>query len=157
EIDPCSGERAVPLRLQPSGGFSYQTVVEPPPAHERVRLEADELTKTPGTMGDPLRAIETMPGVSAVAWPAAVYAVRGANPGNTGFFLDDVRIPALFHLALGPSVIHPYFFEGMDFYPGGYPAHYGRYVGGLVSAQTRAPATDAVHAAADVRLVDAGL
>jgi len=53
--------------------------------------------------------------VSAVTWPAAVYAVRGANPGNTGFFLDDVRIPALFHLALGPSVLHPYFFGGMDF------------------------------------------
>jgi hypothetical protein len=157
DLDPCTDAPAAPVRLQPSGRASYETVVRTtPPIHERVRLEADELTRTPGSMGDPLRAIESMPGVSTVTWPAAIYAVRGANPGNTGFFLDDVRIPALFHLALGPSVIHPYFFQGMDFYPGGYPAQYGRYVGGLVSAQTRAPATDGVHVAADVRLVDAG-
>ena len=62
----------------------------------------------------------------------------------------------LFHLALGPSVIHPYFFGSIDFYPGGYPARYGRYVAGIVSAQTRAPAEDGWHAAVDVRLFDAG-
>ena len=56
-----------------------------------------------------------------IIWPAAVYVVRGANPGNTGFYLDGVRVPALFHIALGPSVIHPYLIGGVDFYPGAYP------------------------------------
>jgi hypothetical protein len=156
EVDPCLQPTAPPVRLQRSKVLSYETVISAPTPHQQVRLEADELTKTPGTMGDPLRALESLPGVTTVTWPAAVYAVRGANPGNTGFFLDDVRIPALFHLALGPSVLHPYFFGGMDFYPGGYPARYGRYVGGIVAAQTRAPETDQVHGSVDVRLVDAG-
>jgi hypothetical protein len=94
--------------------------------------------------------------VAAVAWPAPIYAVRGSNPGNTGYFLDGVRIPALFHFALGPSVIHPYFFRGLDFFPGGYPARYGRYVGGIVAADTRPPETDQMHSSVDVRLYDAG-
>src|SRR5262249_53932415 len=44
----------------------------------------------------------------------------------------------------------------LDFYPGGYPARYGRYVSGVVSAQTRQPPDDAAHGAVDVRLFDAG-
>ena len=65
-------------------------------------------------------------------------------------------MPALFHFALGPSVIHPYFFEGLQFFPGGYPARFGRYAAGIISADTRPPADDRVHAAVDVRLYDAG-
>jgi hypothetical protein len=41
----------------------------------------------PGSLGDPFRVIESLPGVSQVVWPLAIYAIRGANPGNTGFFV----------------------------------------------------------------------
>jgi hypothetical protein len=157
EHDACTDAPSLTLRLVPrQGAAAYETVVRPPTTRQEVRLEADEAIHTPGTLGDPFRAVESLPGVTAVAWPAPIYAVRGANPGNTGFLLDDLRVPALFHFALGPSVIHPYFFEGLDFYPGGYPARYGRYVSGLVSARTRAAPDDDVHGSVDVRLFDAG-
>jgi hypothetical protein len=145
------------LRLVPrTGTTAYETVVRAPTTRQEVHVDAEEATHTPGTMGDPFRVVETLPGVTAVAWPAPIYAVRGANPGNTGFLLDDLRVPALFHFALGPAVIHPYFFEGLDFFPGGYPARYGRYVAGLVSARTKAAPDDDVHGSVDVRLFDAG-
>jgi len=159
ERDPCVDPTPMVIRLAPSdAGPRYESVVRArragaPPS---VKVEGPELVKTPGTLGDPFRAIEALPGVASVAWPAPIYAVRGANPGNTGFFLDDLRVPALFHLALGPSVIHPYFFDSLDFYPGGYPARYGRYVAGIVAARTREPAADTWHASVDVRLYDAG-
>ena len=158
EVDACAAPpEPLTLRLAPTAsGRAYETVVRAKPTHPEVRLADEELTQTPGTLGDPFRAIESLPGVATVAWPAPVYAVRGSNPGNTGFFLDGIRVPALFHFALGPSVIHPYFFEGLEFYPGGYPATYGRYVAGIVAAETRAPASDRPHASVDVRLFDAG-
>jgi hypothetical protein len=155
--DPCVDPSPLLVRLAPRSNLPvYETVVVAPRGEPAVTVRGQELTTTPGALGDPLRVIESLPGVAAVAWPAPIYAIRGSNPGNTGYFLDDVQIPMLFHLALGPSVVHPYFFDGIDFYPGGYPARYGRYVGGVVSAQTRAPAEDGWHAAADVRLFDAG-
>ncbi len=156
--DPCAEAEPLVLRLLPQeGGPLYRTVVvAAAPERPTHALAGPELTQIPGAMGDPLRVLDSLPGVASPIWPVPIYAVRGANPGNTGFLLDDLRIPALFHMALGPAVIHPYFFEGMTFYPGGYPARYGRYAAGLVSAQTRAPAEDGVHAAADVRLYDAG-
>ena len=121
-----------------------------------VELRGPELTTTAGSLGDPFRTIESLPGVATVAWPAPIYAIRGSNPGNTGYFLDDLQVPLLFHLLLGPAVIHPALFDGMTFYPGGYPARYGRYVAGIVAARTRAAAEDRLRATAEVRLYDTG-
>ena len=158
EVDVCGAPQApLTLRLTPSAaGPAYETIIRAKLVESQVHLASEELTQTPGTLGDPLRAIESLPGVATVAWPAPIYAVRGSNPGNTGFFLDGVRVPALFHFALGPSVIHPYFFGGLTFFPGGYPARFGRYAAGIVAADTRAPATDRIHASVDLRLFDAG-
>jgi hypothetical protein len=157
-VEVCgAGAGPLTLRLTPDGsGAKYETVVRSRPTQPAVRLTREELTQTAGSLGDPFRVLESLPGVTTIAWPAPIYAIRGSNPGNTGFFLDDVRVPALFHLALGPSVIHPYFFDDLQFYPGGYPARFGRYVAGIVAADTRAPATDRVHTSVDVRLFDAG-
>src|SRR3569623_240441 len=145
------------LRLVPAADANaYRTLVRTRPPQPAIHISEQELVKTPGSLGDPLRVIESLPGVSSVAWPAPVYAVRGSNPGNTGFFLDGVRMPALFHMALGPSVIHPYFLSGLDFFPGGYPAKYGRYAAGIVTAERRPGAATAIHSSVDARLFDAG-
>jgi len=145
-------------RLEPrETGERYETVViaarDEAPV---IPIRQDELIHTAGSFGDPFRMIDSLPGVAQTTWPLPLYAIRGANPGNTGFFIDGVRAPALFHFALGPSVIHPFFIEKLDFYPGGYPVDFGRYVSGIVSAETASPATDRLHISADVRLFDAG-
>ena len=152
------GQSGLVLRLQPRlSGDRYETVVTAAPERApAVPVGREELTHTPGAFGDPFRVVESLPGVVQPIWPLPMYAIRGANPGNTGFFIDGVRAPALFHFALGPSVIHPFFLEEMQFYPGGYPIEYGRYVSGIVAARTAAPATDRLHVSADVRLFDAG-
>jgi len=152
------GARGLVLRLQPRlTGDRYETVVTAAPERApAVPVAREELTHTPGAFGDPFRVVESLPGVTQVLWPLPMYAIRGANPGNTGFFIDGVRAPALFHFALGPSVIHPFFLDEMQFYPGGYPIEYGRYVSGIVTANTATPATDRLHVSADVRLYDAG-
>jgi hypothetical protein len=81
--------------------------------------------------------------------------VRGAPPGNVGYFLDGVRVPYLFHAAAGPSVVHPALVDRVDLYSGGYPARQGRFAGAVVSAETTEPRTD-WHGEGVVRLVDAG-
>jgi len=155
--DPCAEPDPLLVRLVPRPNLPrYETIVTAERDEPSIDLHGPELTSTPGSLGDPFRTIESLPGVAAVAWPAPIYVIRGSNPGNTGYFLDDLQVPQLFHLALGPSVIHPHIFDSMAFYPGGYPARYGRYVAGVVSAQTRAPAEERTHAEAEVRLYDAG-
>jgi hypothetical protein len=97
-----------------------------------------------------------LPGVVQAIWPLPMYAIRGANPGNTGFFIDGVRAPALFHFALGPSVIHPFFLE-RDAVLSRRLSHGIRplRLGHRRRAHRRAR-HGSLHVSADVRLFDAG-
>jgi TonB family protein len=144
--------------LEPALAETYETVVVAPEREEvsRRTLERVEVTQTPGTMGDPFRVIETLPGVVPMLTGVPYYYIRGAPPADTGYFVDGVEVPALFHLALGPSVLHPSLVDRVDFYSGGAPARYPGFVGGIVGATTAPLPRDRMHVDADVRLVDAG-
>jgi hypothetical protein len=91
----------------------------------------------PGAFGNPFAAIEASPGVTPTLSGAPYFYVRGAPPGNLGYFIDDIRLPALFHVLAGPSVVHPTMIDSLDFYPGPYPARYGRFTGGIAAGQVR--------------------
>lgn len=103
----------------------------------RTSLRGKEMTQVPGTFGDPFRVIQTLPGVASVMGLLPFPIVRGASPGSTGFLIDRVRVPLLFHLLAGPSVIHPDFLDQVDFYAGGFPVPYGGYTAGIVDGRTR--------------------
>lgn len=118
-------------------------------------LRRSEIRRLPGAFGDPFRAIEVLPGVTPIVSGLPFFYVRGAPPGNVGYFLDGVRVPYLFHVAAGPSVVHPALVERVDLYSGGYPARFGRYAGAIVSAETTEPRAD-WHGEGNIRIVDAG-
>ena len=158
EAGAGAADAVVLFRLAPRlTGERYETTVRTVrPEIQQIDVSGEEARAVAGTSGDPLKVIGSLPGVQQIIWPASVYVVRGANPGNTGFYLDGVRVPALFHIALGPSVIHPYLISGVDFYPGAYPANFGGFVSGIMAARTTPPPADRVHASADVTVYDAG-
>jgi hypothetical protein len=118
-------------------------------------LRAEEVRILPGAFGDSFRAVEMLPGVTPIASGVPYFFVRGAPPGNTGYFLDGIRVPALFHLGVGPSVIPPALIDKVDFHPGPYPARFGRFAGGIVAGELRPP-EKRFHGQANVRVFDAG-
>jgi TonB family protein len=101
-----------------------------------------EVRQLPGAFGDPFRAIEALPGVTPIASGIPFFYVRGAPPGNVGYYLDGIRVPLLYHVGLGPSVVHPGMVDEVDLYPGAYPARYGRFAGGIVAGETTPPASE---------------
>jgi len=120
-----------------------------------VTLSRAEVRQIPGTFGDPFRAIEIMPGVTPIVSGLPFFFIRGAPPGNVGYFLDGIKVPLLFHVGVGPSVVHPGIMERVDLYPGGYPARFGRFSGGIVAGETTQPMHE-LHGEYNVRLFDAG-
>ncbi len=146
--------RLVPL---PAYRRRYQTIVHGESRHEGARfsLRNEELHQTPGTLGDPFRAVALLPGVTQPMPLLPLYVVRGASPGMSGFFLDGMRIPALFHFLIGGGVIHPRLIDRLDFYPGSYDASFGHFAGGIIDAATRPARSDApLHGEAQLSLYD---
>ncbi|HEY3450433.1 MAG TPA: TonB family protein [Myxococcales bacterium] len=143
-----------PVRVNP-----YETIVRaerPRTEVARVSLESAELREVPGTMGDPFRVVMLMPGVSGMLSGVAYPVVRGASPASTGYFLDGVRVPILFHLFLGPAVVHPDLIDGLDFYPGAPPPRYGRLLGGVIDGRTAGPKEGRVHGSVYADLINTG-
>ncbi|MDF2693824.1 MAG: TonB family protein / TonB-dependent receptor, partial [Labilithrix sp.] len=118
-------------------------------------LARSEVRQLPGAFGDPFRAIEAIPGMTPVLTGLPYFYVRGAPPGNVGYFFEGVRVPYLFHFGLGPAVIHPALISSTTLHRGGYPAALGRYAGGVVEAQAMPPG-DRIHGEGQLRLIDAG-
>ena len=55
-------------------------------------LRGAEIREVPGAFGDAFRAMEAMPGVIPIVSGLPYFLIRGAPPGNTGFFLDGVPV-----------------------------------------------------------------
>jgi len=111
----------------------------------RITLSGAELHEVAGTNGEPLKVIMLLPGVVTPASGLSYPVVRGALPAATGFYLDGVRVPQLYHLMAGGSVVHPDFIEAIDFYPANAPTRFGRISGGVISAQIAKARDDRIH------------
>jgi TonB family protein len=149
----------VRLWMRPRGGNPYETVIE----GEREILEVtrrtlqrQQLTSVPGTFGDPIRVIQTLPGLQRAPFGVGLLLVRGSNPDDTGIFVDGHEVPSLFHFLGGPSIFNAEMLESLDLYPGGFPARFGRHHGGAVGLELRPAKSDGVHGSAKVDFIDAG-
>jgi TonB family protein len=150
---PTTPAPSAPAPSPASAPLEVQVVGTRAPASSS--LGKAEVRVLPGAFGDPFRAIEALPGVTPIFSGAPYFYVRGAPPGDVGYFIDGVRVPALFHLFAGPAVVPGALLQHVDLHPGGYPARYGGWAGGIVTAETRPPA-DELHAEGSLRLIDAG-
>ncbi len=148
---------ATPPPAAPSHGADVEEVVVrgTRPLAPHFQILAAEVREMPGAFGDAFRAIEALPGVTPILSGIPYFVIRGAPPGNTGYFIDDIRVPALFHFAIGEAVIHPALVQSVDLYSGAYPARFGRFAGGILTGDT-VPAADKFHGEASVRLIDSG-
>jgi TonB family protein len=149
----------VRLWMRPKGGNPYETVVE----GEREVLEVtkrtlqrQQLTSVPGTFGDPIRVIQTLPGIQRAPFGLGLLLVRGSNPDDTGIFVDGHEVPSVFHFLGGPSIFNAEMLESIDLYPGGYPGRFGRHHGGAVALELRPTKSDGIHGSAKVDFIDAG-
>lgn len=149
----------VRLWMRPRGGNPYETVIE----GEREVLEVtrrtlsrQQLTSVPGTFGDPIRVIQTLPGMQRAPFGLGLLLVRGSNPDDTGIFVNGHEVPSLFHFLGGPSIFNAEMLDSLDLYPGGFPARFGRHHGGAVALELRPSKSDGVHGSAKVDFLDSG-
>ena len=149
----------VRLWMRPKDANPYESVVEGQREVVEVTrrtLQRQQLTTVPGTFGDPIRALQTLPGLQRAPFGLGLLLVRGSNPDDTGIYVDGHEVPALFHFLGGPSIFNANMLESIDLYPGGFPARFGRHHGGAVALELRSTKGDGVHGEAKVDFFDAG-
>jgi TonB family protein len=119
------------------------------------QVTAEEGRRLPGTQGDVLKVVESMPGVARSQVGSGQLVVWGAAPEDTRVYVDGVRLPRLYHGGGLRSVLSTELVESVELAPGGYGATYGRGLGGLVTVRTRRADESGPHASVGLDLLDA--
>jgi len=116
----------------------------------KIVLNKQELRNVAGTQGDPIKMIETLPGVVQASSggdgggnPNNIY-VRGSSGGENSFWVNRIPIDYLYHV-WGLSIINPSLVDNFNVFLGGFPVEYDDVLGGVVDIQLRRPKTDRIH------------
>jgi hypothetical protein len=126
-----------------------------PPGAGTPTLSRAQARELPGAFGDPLRAIDALPGVVPTISGLPIFFIRGAPPASVGYVVDGVELPLLYHAFLGPSVLHPGSLSGVMLQSAPADVRYGGSAGAVIVAEPAAPSAS-LHGEASLRLFDAG-
>ena len=134
--------------------YGATAFIEAPPREVTKRsLSGEELLRVAGTRGDPLNAIEYMPGVGRSP-QAEFIIIRGSSPSDSEVQFEGAPINRLYHFGGLTSFVQPRLLDRIDLYPGNFSARFGRKMGGIIDVGVRDPKTDALHGMVDVNLID---
>jgi TonB family protein len=97
-----------------------------------VQIVADQGRRVPGTQGDVLRVVESLPGVARATVGSGALILWGASPQDSRVYVDGVRLPVLYHVGGLRSVMSTDLVRSLELVPGGYGASFGRAIGGMV-------------------------
>lgn len=131
---------------------------------ERVRgaagkstLEHADLAHVPGSGGDPMRAVQSLPGVAHVDDGSADPAVRGARPSDNAYYVDFLPVGYLFHVGGFASVFNADLIRHFDLASAAWSPEYGDVVGAVFDVSLRSPRADRVGGKLDFSLLGASV
>lgn len=155
-----SARRPPVLYLQPTGSAQYRTIVaaarDPRPSVTSTHLSPAEIATLPGSQGDPLRALQNLPGSARIPGGLGLLVMRGATPNQSQVFYGEHPIPRAFHFPGLASMIPGAALAGIQYTPGNFDAAHGNAVGGIVLLAPRNGRRDGVHGMAKLDITTSG-
>jgi len=122
----------------------------------RRTISVEEIRRIPGTMGDPIRVIQNLPGAARAPFGIGLLVIRGSNPEDSAVYIDGIRVPYIYHLGGLVSVLNSDIIQSVDYLPGGYSVRYGRSTGGVVDVTTRKKAPEQARMTWSTDILDTG-
>lgn len=119
-----------------------------------VRVGAEQAERLAGTEGDPVKAVEDLPGVARPSFGSGPIVLWGAPAGSSAILVDGVPIPTLFHGSSLRATVGADLVRDVTLTPGGFAPDYGRAMGGLLRIDTRDLDGQTWHARARADVVD---
>ena len=121
----------------------------------RTIITGSELEQVAGGGRDPMRAIQTLPGIASAGEGSAEPAIRGSRPGDNAYYIDDVPVNYLYHLGGFVSVLPADVIDDFNLYTAAFGPQYEDVLGGVIDVGLRDPRRDRVGGLIDVSFLSA--
>ena len=142
-IQPDDG--AIKFYIEPISveGVGMEVVAERLPEKiSKISMTAEELAYAPGSQGDPLIAVQSLPGVVAVEDGGGEVYLRGSDSNDNITVVNRVPIGYLYHFGGLRSTINPRLISDLNLFLGGFPVTYGDALGGVFDVRLRDPSAN---------------
>jgi len=120
------------------------------------KISTDKLLSVAGSGGDPLKAIEALPGVVLSDDGSGEPAVRGSSPEDNYYQTDHMPVGYLFH-TLGDSTYNPSTIENFSLKAGAWDSQYNNAIGAVLDTQLRDPYLEPIQTELDISFLRAGI
>ena len=129
------------------------------PTFNVATLSTKELQSIPSLGGKPdvMKAIQLLPGIQSQNEGSSLIMVRGGNPGENLYLLDNVALIYVNHLGGFMSVFNPDMINSIDVYKGGFPARYGGKLSSIMDIAQREGSSEGFRGSFSVGVTDASL
>jgi hypothetical protein len=90
-------------------------------------LTMEQISTIPSITGKPdvLKALQFLPGMRSMGEASSVTLVRGGNPGENMYLIDNTPLIHVHHIGGFMSVFNPDIINNIEVFKGGFPAKYG--------------------------------
>jgi hypothetical protein len=119
----------------------------------RIRMTVEELRSVPGSLGDPLRGLQSLPGVAVANDGAIAPAIRGSRPEDNSYYVDGIPAGRLFHVGGLISTLYPDLVSRFDLFSAAFGARFGNATGAVIDVGLRRPRTDRIGGELDISLL----
>ncbi|MFM2406432.1 MAG: hypothetical protein RL223_4312 [Pseudomonadota bacterium] len=121
------------------------------------QVPVSELQQVPGGLGDPLKALQALPGITSTHDGSSQPAIRGSRPEDNRYAIDGLPAGKLFHLGGLTSTLHPALVSRFDLQAAAHAAPWGNATGGVIDVRLKAPRTDRLAGSLDLGLLGGDL
>lgn len=166
EAAPQSEPAAEPVAAEPvQAGASAPASLEPVRVTatraksqvSRSTVSGEELRRVPGTMGDPMKALQSLPGVAVPDDSNSAPAIRGSRPSDNAYYVDFLPVGYLFHVGGLVSTVHSDLVSQFELYSSAFGPEYDNVTGSVLDVTLRPPRTDRLHGSLNVSLLGADM
>lgn len=155
----AEGQPTRQLYLAKHSYLTYETTVfgqEDKRDDKTQSLTQEQFMTLPGANGDPVKAVQNLPGVNRANAFSSQIIIEGSAPSDTLYNIDTQPVPIIFHFGGLDSVVMPEAIDRVDYLSAGFGPEYGNTTAGMVNLTTRDPKEDRTHGMAFVDIFHAG-
>ena len=102
----------------------------------RYTMTQKNLKEVPGSFGDSISALTSLPGVIRTDGFFGPLVIRGADPSSNRYYIDDIPIYEPMHFGGIHSVINNNIMREIDLYASAFPAEFGSASGAVININT---------------------
>lgn len=127
---------------------------------EGILISSKQMVTMPGGFGDPLKALDALPGVvlatPSSGGPIAQPAIRGSSPRDNQYLSDFLPVGYVFHQD-SLSTFNPELIESFELKTSGWSGEYNDAIGGVITTQLRDPSFEEAQLFLDLSMIRSGV